>query len=120
MERDDQQLLAERARGDSLRQIGERHELSPEGVRVVVAREGRKQIDRLELALLANRKSGDVELFLIPSTTGPEFHLAVDYLQWCVRQLAERGVDVRVTYRPVEGGCAFGIEDVTTNYGGSE
>ena len=118
MERDDQQVLLDRIAGGTLREVGEKHGgLTPEGVRVVVAREARRQIDALELRLLANRKTDDVELFVVPGHAGPEFDLAIDYFQWCLRQLAERGVDVEVHYRPVEDGIAFGLEDVT-DYGG--
>jgi hypothetical protein len=112
----DQQILVERSRGDTRREIGERHGLSHEAVRLIVVREGRNQIDDLELRLLANRKTGDVELYLIPDHGGPEFDLAIDYFQWCLRQLAERGVETQIHYRPVPNGVAFGIEDVT-NYG---
>jgi hypothetical protein len=115
----DQQVLAERARGDSLRQIAERHDLSPEGVRLIVVREGRKTIDALEMRLLLNRKTGDVEVYLIPGHGGPEFDLAVDFFQWTLRQLAERGVETKVHYRPVENGVAFGLEDVTDYRGGA-
>ena len=116
----DTQVLAERIGGDTLREIGERHELTPEGVRVVVAREGRKQIDDLELRLLANRKTGDVEMFMVPDHGGPDFDLAIEYLQWTLRQLADRGVEVRVHYRPVENGVCFGVEDVTDYSKGGE
>ena len=109
----------DRIAGGTLREVGEKHGgLTPEGVRVVVAREGRRQIDALEMRLLANRQTDHIELFLVPDG-GPELGLALDYLRWVLRQLAERGVDVRVHYRPVEGGMAFGLED-TTNYGGSQ
>jgi len=113
----DAQVLAERIGGDTLKEIAERHDLSIEGVRVVVARQARRQIDDLELRLLANRKTGDVELFLIPEHGGPDFDLAIDYFQWCLRELAARDVKVRVHYRAVDAGICFGVEDITT-YGG--
>jgi len=111
----DRQILVERSRGDTLRELGDRHGLSHEGVRVVLAREGRKQIDELEMRLLCNRQTGDVELYLIPGHGGPDFDLAVDYFQWTLRQLSSRGVDTQISYRPVENGVVFAIEDVT-NY----
>ena len=117
MERD-AQVLAERLGGDTLKEIAERHDLSIEGARVVIFREARKQIDALELRLLANRKTGDVELFLIPDHGGPDFDLAIEYFQWCLRELAARDVDVKVHYRPVENGVCFGVEDVTDYTGG--
>jgi hypothetical protein len=114
----DTQLLTERISGSTLREIGERHGLSYEGVRVVVAKEGRKQIDRLELALLANRRTNDVELLLVPDHGGEETQLALAYLRWCLSELEKRGVEVRVHYRQVENGVAFGLEDVTDYTGG--
>jgi hypothetical protein len=112
MERD-QQVLSERVGGAPLREIGDRHDLSAEGVRVVVAREGRRQIDDLELRLMVNRKTGDLEAFLIPDHGGPDFDIAIAYFQWAMRELAERGVQVRIHYRPVPEGVVFGVEDVT-------
>jgi hypothetical protein len=114
-----QQILTQRLGGDTLQQVADRHDLSRQGVRAIVIREGRRQIDALELALMANRKTGDVELFAIPDHSGPDFDLAVDYFQWCVRELAKRGVQTQVHYRPTNSGVAFGIEDVT-NYGRSQ
>ena len=109
----DLQMLKEKSRGDTLREIGDRHGLSHERARQIIVLEGRKEIDRLELELLANRKTGDVELYLIPEHAGPDFDLAVDYFQWTVRELAERGVKTHISYRPVYNGVAWGIEDVT-------
>jgi len=43
----DQEVLVERLRGDTLATIAEHHDLSVEGVRLVVAREGRRHIERL-------------------------------------------------------------------------
>jgi hypothetical protein len=63
--------LAERSRGDTLREIAERHSLSPGTLRLIVTHEGRKQTDDPELRLLLNRKGG-VELFLIPDHGGPD------------------------------------------------
>ncbi len=58
---DDATILTERLRGRTLRDLADTTGLSPEGVRVVVAREGRKQIDEIELALLANTKTDDLQ-----------------------------------------------------------
>lgn len=109
----DTAVLNERLRGDTLRNIGERHDLTPEGVRVVVAREGRRQIDELEMRLMVNRRTGDTEAFVIPDHGGPDFDVALGYFQWAIRELAGRGVQVRVHYRPAHNGVVFGVEDVT-------
>ncbi len=111
----DREVLHERIRGDTLREIGERHDLTPEGARLVVAREGRRHIDDLELRLMVNRKTGDVEAFLIPDHSGPDFDLAIAYFRWAMNELGTRNVDVRIHYRPVPEGVVFAVEDVT-NY----
>ena len=74
-----EQLLRERLEGHSLRQIGDRHDLTPEGVRGIVAREAERQIDELAKRLRANRGTDQLECFVIPShNSGPDFDLAVD------------------------------------------
>lgn len=107
------EVLMERVAGSTLQAIGDRHDLTAEGVRVVFAREARKQIDDLELRLLANTKTDDLELFLIPDHGGPDFDLALAYLRWALGELAERGVKTRVHYRPTHNGVVIGVEDVT-------
>jgi hypothetical protein len=106
-------VLNERLRGDTLRTIGDRHDLTPEGVRLVVAREGRRRIDELEMRLMVGRRTGEVEAFVIPDHGGPDFDVALGYFHWAMRELAKRGVKVRVHYRPAHNGVVFGVEDVT-------
>ena len=48
----DETILTERIRGRTLRDLADTTGLTPEGVRFVVARESRRQLDRIELALL--------------------------------------------------------------------
>lgn len=109
----DEQMLMDRISGSTLRDVGERRAMTAEGARLAIAREGRKQIDRLELALLANRKTGDVELFVIPDHAGPDFDLALAYLRWATGELTKRGIKVQVHYRPTYNGVVIGLEDVT-------
>ena len=109
----DQAILTERLRGRTLRDLAETTGLTPEGVRFVVAREGRQQIDRIELALLANTKTDDVLGFVVPGHGGEEFDLALSYVQWVVRELTGRGIRVAVHYRPTENGVLLALEDTT-------
>ena len=60
--------------------------LSPEGVRVVFAREGQKQITEIELALLVNTKTNDLVALVVPDHGGPDFDLALNYVQWVLRE----------------------------------
>ena len=48
--------LTERLRGRTLRDLAEANEMTAEGIRLVVVREGRGTSTRLELHLLANTK----------------------------------------------------------------
>jgi hypothetical protein len=109
----DPAILTERLRGRTLRDLAEATGMTAEGVRGVVIREGRKQIDRIELALLANTKSDDVVAFAIPDHSGPDFDLAIEYVRWVTAKLSERGIRVHVHYRPTANGVVFALEDVT-------
>jgi glyoxylase-like metal-dependent hydrolase (beta-lactamase superfamily II) len=106
----DQHVLAERIRGDTLKEIGLSHGLSIEGVRVVLAREGRRQIDDLERRLRANVETGELDTLLIPGHGGPDFDLALAYMRWALRELHDRGIAVRVHYRNIQAGVIFGLE----------
>ena len=44
----DETILTERLRGRTLRDLADHNGMTPEGIRQVVVREGRKQIDRIE------------------------------------------------------------------------
>jgi hypothetical protein len=112
MERD-AVIFQERIAGDTFRQIGQRHGISTMRAHTVFGRSARRHLDDLELRLLANIKTDDLEVLLIPSHSGPEFDAAIDYLRWVTHELAERGVQLKVHYRPAMNGCAFGLEDVT-------
>jgi len=109
----DTRILLDRVRGDTLAAIGKRYGMTHQNAHVVVLREGTRQINDLEMRLLANRATGDVELFLIPDHGGPDFDLAIEYVRWALRELAQRGVQTRVHYRAAENGVAFGVEDIT-------
>jgi hypothetical protein len=86
--------------------------MTAEGIRLVVAREGRKQIDRIELDLLAATKTDEVVTLVVPGHGGPDFDLALEYVRWVVAELTERDIKVAVHYRAVENGVALALEDV--------
>jgi hypothetical protein len=109
----DEALLTERLRGRTLSDLADTTGLSIEGVRVVVAREGTKQITEIELALMVAKKTGELYALLIPGHGGPDFDVAMSYAQWVVRELTERGIRVRIHYRAVANGIVLGLEDVT-------
>lgn len=106
-------MFADRRAGLTFREIAAKHGVATERVFKVVNREARRYLDELEMRLLANTKTDDIELFVVPNHAGDDFDAAIDFFQWTVSQLAERGVELRIHYRAVENGVAFGVEDVT-------
>jgi hypothetical protein len=107
----DETMFRERLKGASFSDIAETQSLTGEGVRLAVAREGRKQIDRLHLDLLASHATGDFPAFAIPGHAGPDFDLAMEYVQWAARELSQRGLRVLLHYRPVHNGVVIALED---------
>jgi hypothetical protein len=107
----DETILRERLKGDTLHAIGGRHGLSHEGVRYVVARETRRMIDEIHLDLLTSHATGEAPSFVIPEHGGEDFDLAMEYVQFVTRELAERGMRVRVEYRPTYNGVVLALVD---------
>jgi hypothetical protein len=105
----DEAILKERISGATFRRIGERYGISAMRAHTVYGRAARQHLDDLELRLLANTRTDELEVLLIPDQSGPAF----DYLRWVTHELAERGVQLKVHYRPAMNGVAFGLEDVT-------
>ena len=97
-------MLAEHARGDSLRTIGRRHGVGHETVRRVVLAQGSSLIRDLERDLRAR----DWPTILIPFGQQPvEWQEALLMLEWARKRLWERGWDVRVCTRPSRQGAMF-------------
>ena len=104
-------MFAERLQGDTLKTIGTRHGgLSPQGVSVVVAREGKRQIDDFERRLRDNVGTGQIEALLIPRHVGADQDLALAHLRWVLSQLSERGIPIAIHYRATPSGMVFGVE----------
>ena len=112
MEDRDQAVLAERISGSTLREIAERHDLSAEGVRLVLIREGRKHVDQIVLAAWACQKTGGLLMLGVPAWADQD--LAADYFAWVAGELRRRD-DGRwkVAYRPTpDGSFVFALEDI--------
>lgn len=120
MEERDQAILMERVGGDTLREIGERHDLTAEGVRLVLIREGRKHIDQIVLAAWACQKTGGLLMLGVPAWAPTD--LATEYLAWVADQLRQRDDGQwAIHYRPTpDGSFAFAIEDIDFNPKGAE
>jgi hypothetical protein len=108
----DTTILHERIAGSTLRDIGARHGLTAEGARLIIAREGRRQIDELERRLLGNVGTNDVEVFVVPGHSGPDFDVALAHFAWALKELGKRGMRTRVHPRHIWNGVAFGVEAV--------
>jgi len=107
-------MLLDRAGGETLTSIGTRYGVSYQRVQNVV-REGRQFIDRLELSLLRNVHTDDLEVYVVPY--GIDYQLAIDFFDWCVGELRKRDVEVKIHHRKSKEGVVFALEDVTP-YGG--
>jgi hypothetical protein len=107
----DRAVLDEHIAGASFRDIGARHGISHERARQVYVREARAHVDKIELDMLACRKSGEAFLLLIPN--GPDRTLALDYLSWVVKQLRSRDIAVAVRVHTTTAGLAVELADET-------
>ena len=108
----DQRILDEHLAGRRQREIAERHELSRESVRLIVQRQLNREITVLECALLRSRCTDEpVEL----ATLGHdlvEFETAANYTAAVLTGLLERGVRVRLHYRPTSEGVVIALQEV--------
>jgi hypothetical protein len=109
----DEAMLNDHLAGASLRELGQRYSLSHEGVRLAIARQGRQVIDRIHLDLLTSHATGEMPTFVVPGHAGPDFDLALEYVRWVTQELEERGLKVRVHYRPTysPAGVVLALED---------
>ncbi len=115
----DESILQERIGGAKLREIGERHGLTREGVRLVAVREAERHLRQVMSDIHDAQRTGDILLFGIPAADPSEQQQAITYLQWVLAHLPEFGADVRVHYRPCpDGALGFGLEDL--NYRAEE
>jgi hypothetical protein len=114
-------LLAEHARGDSYRAIGERHGLSHEGARQVVMRDSTVFLDRLEMDLLLAWKleqqgrAAEAQWpgLALPHQPGDGWQLGLALFQWIVDKLKARDLDVQVQTQATPNGVVFLITLVT-------
>lgn len=103
-------ILEERAHGATLQELAERHGISHQ----LVHRITREHIDEMELRLLRNRATGDVELFVVPFQSQENWQLANDYFTWVLHELHQREIDLKVDTRyMLNGTMTFAVEDIT-------
>ena len=108
-------MLAEHARGDSLRTIGKRHGIGHETARRLILQTGSSLIRDLMADLLvgeAHQKRGqepEWPTMLIPfGLQAQDWADSLDFFSWAVKQLRNRDFDVQVVTRHVpEAGVVF-------------
>ena len=111
-------MFSERLLGDTLHEISERHDLSIERVRQVIALHATRHLNELEIALLVARKEGNVLALRVPfEQPDQDRELALAYFQWAVAQLKKRDLELRVVPSVDSEGPVLYIDDVT-DYGG--
>ena len=114
----DQKIVLERERVPSLRALGRQFGMSHERIRTVV-REATEHINRLEMELLVARKEGVAFGLAIPNQEQQYRAIALDYLQWVVKRLRARDLDIEVTTKQTSEGLIVFLAD-QTNYSEEE
>jgi hypothetical protein len=107
----DTTLFRENLLGTSTYDLGERHDMAPETVRLAVVRGGRALIDQIHLDLIASHATGEVPTLVIPDHAGPDHDLALELLEFVVSGLARVGMNVRTIYRPTYNGVVIALVD---------
>jgi hypothetical protein len=107
----DEQVLAERRRGDTLREIAARHDLSIEGTRYVANRAARTHVAEILCHMWDAQNRGDLLVLAIPDAAEPDQQQAIDYLAWLISEMPDC-VKLRIHYRPtMDGHICFALED---------
>ena len=109
-----QEIVLAREQGGTLAGIGEQFGVSHQRVAAIV-RDATQLVNRVELDLMVARKTGEACAYVIPY--GPNYSLAMEFSNWLIRRLRDRGVKLTVTTRRASNGLALVLDD-TTNYGG--
>lgn len=110
----EQSMLAEHARGDSLRTIGKRHNVSHETARRVILQQGSALVDDLSRTLIlaeAAQHQGAEALwpaivipFGQPQNDWQDAHIMFD---WAVKKLRQRGFDISIVSRSTKAGIVL-------------
>ena len=110
-----EQVLIERASGDTLHEIGRRHGVSHVAVHGIVVRQTRRHIDKIELDLMVAAKLDQAYGLAVPNQLQADRAVALSYVTWVIRQLRERGVEVEVETKGAPDGMIVLLTDVRTH-----
>jgi hypothetical protein len=106
----DQQIVLERDAGDTLAEVGRRHGISHQRVSVVMAK-ATEFVNQVDLDLMVARKTGEVCAYVIPYSE--HYTTAIDFSQWLIWRLRQRGMVVEVETRRAHNGIALLLSDAT-------
>lgn len=117
MQTRDQTILMERIAGDTLRDIGERHDLSYEAVRLIARRAATAHISHLISQMWAAQTAGELLTLAAPGDDPADQRNAAAYLEWLLGEFERRDLRVATHYRPAVAdgglvGLCFAIEDL--------
>jgi hypothetical protein len=106
----DQQVVLERERGDTLVEIGRRHGISHQRVSVLIAR-ATDFVNRVDLDLMIAGKTDELVAYIVPF--GPDYSQAIEFGQWLVDRLRDRGMVVDIETRRTTNGLILFLTDAT-------
>src|SRR3954447_11081344 len=90
-----QKMIVDTDAGVSQADVARDLDLTPQAIQAVL-RNARRNLDTLELELLKATKTNEAVGLRVPFQEQGDRHLALDYFDWVVRQLRERGIDLKV------------------------
>lgn len=105
-----QTIVLERAEGEKLEAIAQRHGVSHQRVSTIYAT-ATEFVNKVELDLLLAAKTGDEVLVLIPQASGSTTGVA--FADWLAQRLRDRGLMIRARTHRAHNGVALLLEDLT-------
>jgi hypothetical protein len=115
-ERRNEELVRRHVAGEPYTELARRYGVSPQRVALICRREATAAVNRLELQLLLDLKRETTTTFVVPCEPREDRDLALAWLAYVLRRLAERDVEVAVDVRDAPNGTAYALHDVT-HYG---
>jgi hypothetical protein len=111
-----QAIVLERDQGAKVDEIAERYEVSHQRVSAIVTN-ATALVNSIEMQLLVARKTGEVCAYLIPDSEHSP--VAMAFVDWLVRRLRARDLELEVSTRRASNGVAVLIEDISDYRGGA-
>ncbi len=112
-----QQVIVERASGETLATVAARHGITRQRVDAI-GRSATEFVNQVELDLMVARKTGEQCAYLIPYDEN--YQLAMAFSDWLIGRLRERDLKLKIETRRASNGIALLISDVTDYTTGGE